>query len=181
MDTRFLRGLGGAVVALLAAACATTRPDAGGPLDGPLPPGTYELTGDVTYHADSDRFIHDAHASFGTRLHVGFDGTTELYSGQYKCVDPRTVPGYRAQREWPGGNPGHHFSCGNSSWTLWANHDGKLLGQMSATVEVSVRSGKKCIMWTFDAGRQVCQKFGYEVSSRRGTVTSPVAVKKVGG
>jgi hypothetical protein len=181
MVSRLWRQRTGAAVLAFVTACATAPQDPGGPLDGPLPPGTYELEGSISYPADSDRYAHEAHATFTTRLYVSVDGTTELYSGEDKCVDPRTLPGYRPRREWEGGNPGHHFSCGNSSWTLWANHEGTLLGRMSATVDVSVRSGKKCVMWNFDSGRQICEKYGYEVSSGRRTVTSTVAVKKVGG
>ncbi|MCG6954528.1 MAG: hypothetical protein LJF04_00930 [Gemmatimonadetes bacterium] len=181
MNTRLWRYLTGAAAITILAACATVRQDPGGPLDGPLPPGTYELEGNVTYRADSNLRAHEAHSSFRTRLYVSVDGTTELYSGQYECADPRTLPGYRPRREWEGGNPGHHFSCGDSDWTLWANHDGKLFGRMSTTVTESVATGRKCIMWEYGSGRPVCHEYGYEVSSRRTTVTSDATVKRVGG
>jgi hypothetical protein len=181
MDSPSWRYLAGAAALVITAACATAPQDPGGPLDGPLPPGTYELSSDVSYRADSDRFKHEAHASFNARLYVSVDGTTELYSGQYKCADPRTLPGYRPQREWKGGNPGHHFACGDSRWTLWADHEGRVLGRMSAIVEESVQGGMECLLWNYDSGRAVCEKYGPTVSSARHTVTSPVSVKKVEG
>jgi len=181
MDARELRCFVGAAILTGLAACATTRGDPGGPLDGPLPPGTYELASDVTYRADSDQMKHEAHASFRARLYVSIDGTTELYSGQDKCVDPRTLPAYRPRREWQGGNPGHHFSCGNSNWTLWANHQGELLGRLSTTVTEMLQSRMKCLTWNFDSGHQVCEEYGVEVHPQSRTVTSTVAVTKVGG
>lgn len=169
------------VAALLATtACATVRPEPGGPLDGPLPPGTYELTAHVTYRADSEQNLHDAYASFTVRLFASIDGSLEMYSGSNRCVDPLSLPGVRARRPWQGGNPGHHFSCGNSGWTVWADHEGKVMARASTTVTEMVQSKMKCLTWQYGNGHQTCIEYGVEVNPRTTTVRAAAEVKKVG-
>lgn len=179
MRLRFFRRSRSALILLASTGCATvSSPPAGVSLATPLPPGTYALTAQASYRNDDDQARHMAYATFAARLYVNPDGTTELYDGNQKCTDIVDLPDRRntGRRRRP---RGHYFSCGGQSWSLWTR-EGKVEGRMSAPVTEMVQSRMKCLEWSYGSGRQVCERYGVEVSPRASAVSSTVTVRRVG-
>ena len=178
METHALKRSSTALLLVVTASCATPHPVRVAPFnDEPLPSGMYELTALVTYRDDTQQELHSTHASYGSTLYVTYDGKTELYDGSRECMDYADLPAQgkgRDQRPIPG----HSFECGDRSWYLWVD-DGRVVGRLSAHVTEMVRSRILCLEWSFDGGRQNCQKWGRRVDPRWTTVSGVVEVRKI--
>lgn len=183
MERYVTRGMLSPMLVLAVAACASVPSGgSGGPTDQPLPPGTYQLTSYVTYHADSNVTTVQAHHTYTTRLYVQGDGTIQLYEDNRRCTPYAELPDdLKAGRRQPG--PGYHFLCGDrtwySDWNVWANGD-NLSGKMSARLSETVQAGQKCQVWNYSSGRPVCEKYANETRTVTTTVKAPVSIRKVG-